>query len=181
MRPCVCVFVYQGDKTKPSISVILAASTKKESSSVVWLFLMMRLSGVMSTLLDHIANYPLSSPNPPALTMKSFNTSCELLKNLRSKTLRKSHEIVRTLFCWGPAQSGLQDKYHLSWMNFPITQLNQTSAQIPNPPPCSFLSSGFKHNLYKQKDLCILHMLFLFCLNKGISSMGLQSDHLTAL
>jgi hypothetical protein len=138
---------------------------------------MMRLSGVMSTLLDHTANYPLSSPNPPAL----FNITCQLLKNPRSKPVRKSHKILRTLFCWGPAQSRLKkDNYHLSRMNFPITQLNQTSLEILNPPPAPFYRLVL-YITYTSSRICVSSICCFFYLNKGISSMGLQSHHLTAL
>ena len=136
---------------------------KKKYSSVVWLLLMMSLSGVMSTLLDHIANYPLSSPPPKSSCPyhKVFLTSAANSWKIRGLNRKKKSWDLRTLFCLVPPQSRLKkDNYHLSWMNFPITQLNQHFPTNPQSPLCSLLSSGFKHNLYKQQDLCILHMLF---------------------
>jgi len=70
MRARVCIATLLGRQNQTQYKCHSGGVNKKKckTSSVVWLLLMMRLSGVMSTLLDHIA----SSPNPPALTVKSF-------------------------------------------------------------------------------------------------------------
>lgn len=75
VRVCIATVLRRQNETQNKCHSGGVNQKNNKSGSVVWLLLMMRLSGVMNTLLDHPANYPLSFPNPPALYHRVFLTS----------------------------------------------------------------------------------------------------------